>query len=213
MICTLCGSALINKKDEYYYDCDICKAIVKDEKYYLTADEEKAIYETHNNDVNDIRYQNFTLPITNYVIDKFLPEHKGLDFGSGTGPVISSMLMKKGYDIDQYDPFFAPSQNILNNMYDYIVSCEVFEHFYNPKMEIDSLTSLLKANGMLLIMTMLYNDQVDFNTWNYRNDSTHVFIYRKETIEYIANEKKLEIVILTDRFIALRNTGYNISIK
>ena len=204
MNCTLCGSALINKKDAYYYDCDICEAIVKDDKYYLTADEEKAEYEIHNNDVNDIRYQNFTMPITNYVLNEFLPEHKGLDFGSGTGPVISSMLMKKGYDIVQYDPFFAPNQNVLNNKYDYIVSCEVFEHFHNPKMEIDRLTSLLKTNGMLLIMTMLYNDQIDFNTWNYRNDSTHVFIYRKETIEYIAKEKKFEIDILADRFIALR---------
>ena len=209
MNCTLCGSVLSNKKDEYYYNCDICKAIVMDKKYYLSADKEKARYETHNNDVNDIGYQNFVLPITNYVIEKFLPEHKGLDFGSGTGPVISSMLLERGYDIVQYDPFFAPNQNILNNMYDYIVSCEVFEHFYNPKTEIDRLTSLLKVNGMLLIMTMLYNDQIDFNKWNYRNDSTHVFIYRKETIEYIANEKKLEIDILTDRFIVLRKTSNN----
>jgi len=205
MICTLCDSVLITKRDEYYYDCDICKGIVKDEKYYLSADEEKERYETHNNDVNDIRYQKFTLPITHYVFENFLPEHKGLDFGSGTGPVISSMLMKKGYDIVQYDPFFAPRKNILNYIYDYIVSCEVFEHFYNPKVEINRLTSLLKPNGMLLIMTMLYNDQIDFNKWYYRKDPTHVFIYRKETIEYIANEKKLEIDILTDRFIGLRN--------
>ena len=208
MICTLCGSTLINKKDEFYYDCDICKAIVKDEKYYLIAEEEKAIYETHNNDINDIRYQNFTMPITNYVIEKFSPEHKGLDFGSGTGPVISSMLMEKDYDIVQYDPFFAPNQDIFNYMYDYIVSCEVFEHFYNPKIEIDSLTSLLKVNGILLVMTMLYNDQIDFTKWNYRNDSTHVFIYRKKTIEYIAKERKLEIDILTDRFIVLRKSSW-----
>lgn len=209
MICTLCGSALINKKDEYYYNCNTCKAIVKDKKYYLTADEEKTRYETHNNDINDIRYQNFTLPITNFVIEKFLPAHKGLDFGSGTGPVISSMLIKRGYNIVQYDPFFAPNQNILNNKYDYIVSCEVFEHFHNPKREIESLMSLLKVNGMLLIMTLLYNDQIDFNMWHYRKDPTHVFLYRKETIEYIANEKKLEIDILTDRFIVLRKAGNN----
>ena len=207
MICTLCGSALLKKMDEYYYDCDVCKAIVMDEKHYLTADEEKAEYEIHNNDVNDIRYQNFTMPITNYVIEKFLPEHKGLDFGSGTGPVISSMLKEKGYDIVQYDPFFTPDENIFNDLYDYILSCEVFEHFHNPKMEIDRLTSLLKANGMLLIMTMLYNDQIDFKKWHYRNDGTHVFIYRKETIAYIAREKELEIDTLTNRFIAIRKPG------
>lgn len=209
MICTLCDSALKNIKDEYYYDCDVCKAIVKDEKYYLIADEEKARYETHNNDIKDIRYQIFTLPITHCVLENFLPEHKGLDFGSGTGPVISNMLMEKGYDIIQYDPFFAPDQNVLNNMFDYIVSCEVFEHFHKPKMEIDRLTSLLKTNGMLLIMTLLYNDQIDFNKWYYRKDPTHVFIYRKETIEYIANVKKLEIVILTDRLIVFKKTGYD----
>lgn len=207
MNCTLCGSVLINKKDDYYYDCHLCKAIVKDKKYYLSADKEKARYETHNNDVNDSGYQNFVLPITNYVIEKYLPEHQGLDFGSGTGPVISSILMKKGFDIVQYDPFFNPKLNFLNNMYDYIIGCEVFEHFYNPKTEIDRLTSLLKVNGRMLIMTMLYNDQINFNTWNYRNDSTHVFIYREETVKYIASIKKLEIDILTDRFIVLRKPG------
>ena len=126
MICTLCNSTLINKKDEFYYDCNTCKAIVKDKKYHLTASEEKERYETHNNDVNDIRYQNFTSPITNYVMEKFSSEHKGLDFGSGTGPVISSMLEKEGYNITQYDPFFAPDKSALETMYDYIVSCEVF---------------------------------------------------------------------------------------
>jgi len=171
MICTLCNAILIHKKDTYYYDCTTCKAIVKDEKYYLPADEEKARYKAHNNDVNDTRYQHFTSPITNYIIEKFSPMHKGLDFGSGTGPVISSMLLKKAYDIVQYDPFFAPNQAVLTNTYDYIVSCEVFEHFYNPKQEIDRLVSLLKPNGVLLIMTLIYNNEIDFNSWHYRKEN------------------------------------------
>ncbi len=209
MNCPLCYSPLTIKKDNYYYDCNTCKSIVKDEKYYLTAEEEIARYETHNNDIEDAGYQEFTAPITNYVLKKCRPSHKGLDFGSGTGPVISSMLMKKGYDIVQYDPFFAPDKKIFNDSYDYIVCCEVFEHFFKPGKEINRLASLLNENGILLIMTMLYNDHIEFNSWHYRNDDTHVFIYRKETIEYIAKEKKLEIDILTDRFIVLRNPGYN----
>jgi len=204
MNCTLCGSALVDKKDEYYYNCDLCKALVMDEKYYLSPEKEKARYETHNNDVNDIGYQNFTMPITSYVLDKFLPEHKGLDFGSGTGPVISSMLKKKSYDIVQYDPFFAPKLELLDKRYDYIVSCEVFEHFYRPKDEIDRLVSLLKDRGELLIMTMLYNEQIDFRGWNYRNDETHVFIYRQETIEYISRVWKLKIIEQTDRLIVMK---------
>ena len=138
------------------------------------------------------------------MINNFSSENKGLDFGSGTGPVISSMLNKEGYDIAQYDPFFAPDKSALEKMYDYIVSCEVFEHFYHPKKEIDRLASLLNPNGALLIMTLLYDDEMDFDTWFYRKDPTHVFIYRKETIEYIANQKGFEIDVLTDRLIALR---------
>lgn len=204
MTCTLCNSTLITKKDTYFYDCDCCKAIVKNKKYYLTPEQEKTHYECHNNDVHDIGYQNFTMPITRYVLDTFLPTDKGLDFGSGTGPVISSMLKKENYNIVQYDPFFSPDQNVFKTTYDYIVSCEVFEHFNNPKLEIDRLISLLKPHGMLLIMTLLYTDTVDFKTWYYKNDPTHIFIYRPATIKYIAKEKNLDILELTDRFIVLR---------
>jgi 2-polyprenyl-3-methyl-5-hydroxy-6-metoxy-1,4-benzoquinol methylase len=206
MICTLCSSPLITKKDPSYYDCDNCKALIKDAKEYLSDTEEKAHYKIHNNDVHDVRYQNFTMPITSYVLDTFLPAAKGLDFGSGTGPVISSMLQKQGYDILQYDPYFAPDENVFNSTYDYIVSCEVFEHFNHPKKEIARLTSILKPNGLLLIMTLLYNDKINFNTWHYRRDPTHICIYRKETIAYIAKKYRLQIVELTDRFIVLGKT-------
>ena len=144
------------------------------------------------------------MPITQYVLNNCLPTDKGLDFGSGTGPVITSMLRKKDYDLVLYDPYFASDENIFNTTYDYILSCEVFEHLNNPKKEIDRLISVLKPNGILLIMTLLYNDQIDFNSWHYRRDFTHIFIYRQETIEYIAKVHQLEILELTDRFIVLR---------
>ncbi len=206
MKCTLCNSILSNEIDKNYYNCDTCNAIVMSEELYLTAEQEKEIYKAHVNDVNDIRYQKFTAPITNFVLENFTTKHKGLDFGSGTGPVISSELKKKDFNIVQYDPFFAPHPELLNNKYDYIASCEVFEHFYNPKVEIERLIALLNDNGCLLIMTILYHKDIDFKNWSYRKDPTHVFIYRKETIEYIAQKYNLEIEAITDRFIALRKS-------
>lgn len=204
MVCTLCNTLLKKKIDENFYDCSTCKALVKDKKYYLTADEEKARYQNHNNDINDVGYQKFTSPITNYVLENFTKNNKGLDFGSGTGPVISSELEKNNYTILQYDPYFSPNKNVLKSKYDYIVSCEVFEHFYNPKQEIETLLKLLKNNGALLIMTLLYNDKKDFDAWFYKNDPTHVFIYRKKTFEFIAKTYNLEIAVLTDRFVVLK---------
>ncbi len=204
MNCPLCETPLTAKIDEQYYDCNSCRAIVKDRKHYVSPEEEKALYLRHNNDVHDVRYQNFTAPITNFVLENLSPTQQGLDFGSGTGPVISKMLQDNNYQIEQYDSFFKDEPRLLKKLYDYIASCEVFEHFHHPQSELDMLSKLLKPGGRLLIMTLLYRDTIDFSKWFYRRDPTHVFIYRKQTIEYIAREWHFGIEEMTERFISLK---------
>ncbi|MCL4857464.1 MAG: methyltransferase, partial [Flavobacteriales bacterium] len=39
--------------------------------------------------------------------------------------------------------------------------------------------------GKLICMTDIYNPTIDFASWYYKNDPTHVFIYQKETFEWI----------------------------
>lgn len=204
MKCTLCNTLLINKMDEYFYDCHCCRAIVKNSEYYLPPDEEKARYEQHNNDVNDKAYQEFTSPITNYILKYFNKNHIGLDYGSGTGPVISKMLTDKNYSVQQYDPFFNPDKELLKIKYDYIFSCEVFEHFFNPEAEITLLKNMLKSKGSLIFMTFLYFDKFDFKNWVYRNDPTHVFMFREETVKYIAQKYSFKIEVMTDRLVCLK---------
>lgn len=206
MNCTLCNTPLVNQADKFYFICSTCGALVKNNKYYVTPEREKTRYEEHNNDVNDTRYQKFTSPITNTILEKFDPMHLGLDYGCGTGPVISKILIDKGYRIKLYDPFFYPDKSFLNHTYDYIFCCEVFEHFYNPKQEITKLLDLLKPNGYLIIMTHLYHKQIDFSTWYYRNDLTHVFIYTTKTIHFIAEKYNLGIEKLNEKVIVLKKT-------
>jgi len=162
MKCPLCGNKLTLKIDEVYYECKCCAALVMNSEYYLSRDDEKTRYEKHNNDVNDVGYKNFTSPITNYILNNYTYKDKGLDYGCGPGPVISTTLMENNYDVDQYDPFFRPDSKLYNNYYNYIICCEVFEHFRNPRNEIIKLKYLLKPNGKLLIMTFLYNHKIDF---------------------------------------------------
>ena len=57
MNCTLCNTKLTTKINKEFYNCKTCKAIIKDKKYYLSAEEEKERYELHNNDVTDVNYQ------------------------------------------------------------------------------------------------------------------------------------------------------------
>lgn len=193
--------------DEFYFICQNCNAYVKDKKFYVPKNQEKAIYEEHNNDVTDIRYQKFTSPITEAILENHAKEELGLDYGCGTGPVISKQLIDKGYRVKMYDPYFYPDNDYLHHQYDYIFSCEVFEHFYEPKQEIEKLLLLLKPNGKLYIMTHLYDKKTDFKNWYYRKDPTHVFIYTIKTIAFIVNVYNLKILKLTDRLVILNKNG------
>jgi len=205
MECPLCQTLLTHQIDTHYYTCETCFALVKDKAYYFSATKEKEHYEFHNNDVNDTGYQKFTSPITNAILSRFRPETLGLDFGCGKGPVITKQLVDKGYKVNLYDPYFYPDLSYKNHRYDYIFSCEVFEHFYHPHQEIMQLKCLLKPKGVLLVMTHLYENQVPFESWYYRKDETHVFIYTRKTVEYIAEKYNFTILQLSERFFVLES--------
>ncbi|PKP12109.1 MAG: 2-polyprenyl-3-methyl-5-hydroxy-6-metoxy-1,4-benzoquinol methylase [Bacteroidetes bacterium HGW-Bacteroidetes-4] len=204
MNCTLCDTILDKMADDYYFICPTCGAYVKDKKFFLTSQQEKERYQEHNNDVNDIGYQTFTSPITNAIITNQNKMQLGLDYGSGTGPVISKQLKDLGFQVKLYDFYFYPNQEYINYQYDYIFSCEVFEHFHNPKQEIEKLLLLLKQGGHFYIMTHLYQPKIDFTNWYYRNDPTHVFIFTSKTIEFVARKYNLIIEEMTDRLIILK---------
>ncbi len=185
MHCPLCTTLLEQKMDDEYYLCGQCKGIVKEADQRPDSAAEKAFYLTHENDVHDARYEKFTSPISDYILQHFSPQHEGLDFGSGTGPIISRVLTDHGYQIQQYDPYFAKQPHLLEQSYDYIVACEVIEHFYRPRQEFTRLRELLRPGGQLVAMTLLYQPDIDFANWRYRKDPTHVFIYQEATLHYI----------------------------
>ena len=150
------------------------------------ADREKALYLTHENDVNDPRYQAFVSPVTNAIVAEQSPDKTGLDYGAGPGPVISHLLTQQGYSVRLFDPFFHNDISALQSQYDFIISCEVIEHFHQPAAEFDRLRQLLKAGGSLYCMTELFSEKRDFTGWHYKNDPTHVFFYHAGSLPIIA---------------------------
>ncbi|MBQ4820226.1 class I SAM-dependent methyltransferase [Aquimarina sp. MMG016] len=199
MKCSLCDSetkSFSEVHNRIYHRCITCKGISLHSSFFLSPEDEKERYLLHNNDISDKGYQDFVAPIIQTVLCNHKPNHNGLDFGSGSGPVITSLLRKKGYNITTYDPFFAPSHNTLTKKYNYIICCEVMEHFYNPAKEFKLLHSLLNPDGVLYCKTKLFNESIDFNSWWYKNDPTHVFFYTTETLQWIATNydfQKIEI--------------------
>lgn len=159
-----------------------------DPSNYVNSKEEKERYISHNNDVNDIRYQNFVSPIVDSVKAKYDTSHLGLDYGAGTGPVITRLLEKEGYSINLYDPYFHNYPENLSKKYDYIICSEVIEHFYKPYEEFKSLANMLNLKASIFCMTSLYDEGRDFKNWRYKDDETHVFFYHKIALEWIKNK-------------------------
>lgn len=207
MNCSLCNGELglfQVWRENKYYSCSRCRSIILGQEYYISKKEEKERYEEHNNDVQDKRYQGFVSPIVDRVLVEYKEYDQGLDFGSGTGPVITKLLKDRGYNINIYDPFFANYPEKLERKYDYIVCCEVVEHFHRPGEEFKLLKSLLRPGGSLYIMTEIYSEGMDFESWNYKNDRTHVFFYHKKALEWIKFNYGFSHLIIENNLIIYR---------
>ncbi|OFZ47664.1 MAG: hypothetical protein A2381_09545 [Bdellovibrionales bacterium RIFOXYB1_FULL_37_110] len=210
MSCPLCGSTdgqtiTTQMPVHSYFDCLDCRLISMHKKNHLSHDQELARYLLHQNDVTDIRYQNFVNDVISFVQTHIPSTATGLDFGSGPGPVITNLLRSQGYLVCCYDPYFAHDPGLLSTQYDFIVSCEVVEHFYNPADEFLKLKQCLRPHAPLIIKTLLYKDSNDFSNWYYPKDPTHVCFYRSFTFDWIAKKYQFLPEILSNRLIILWN--------
>jgi len=208
MNCPLCNeisSHFCDTNKKSYFKCPKCKGIFIGNDFLPDYNFEKSRYSEHNNDINDTRYQNFVSPIVNAILKDYNKNNIGLDFGAGTGPVISKMLNDNDYKIFQYDPFFYNNKDLLQNKYDYIACCEVIEHFHKPEKEFTLLKNIMNKNAKLYCMTKLYSKDIDFNLWYYKNDPTHVFFYQIETLKFIACKYNFSDLYINNSLIIFTN--------
>ncbi len=202
--CPLCFSDKLENIESKYQQCLICQGIFMLPDFRLNAQAEQMRYETHQNDINNPGDRKFVSPITDAVIREYTTQHKGLDFGAGTGPVICAVLQEHQYQIVPYDPFFHPNEVVLGEKYDFIACCEVMEHFFRPHEEFKRLFAMLKAGGTLYCMTHLLDKNIQFEKWYYRNDPTHVFFYNSETIAHIAYLFDIKYFTIENRLICFK---------
>lgn len=207
MKCNLCrgrSKLFFEFNNIKYYKCERCRSVFMDPENFLSPEEEKKRYEEHNNDVEDKNYQEFVTDIVCEIKKDWNIYAKGLDFGAGTGPVITKLLRDSGYNLEVYDPFFWDKEKHLNKKYDYIVSCEVIEHFHNPLKDFKILYSLLREGGSLYCKTEIYDDSIDFENWYYKNDPTHVFFYHEDGFKWIVDNVGFNNYKINDRIIVLK---------
>lgn len=204
MACPLCGAKthhFYNNKEREFKFCISCSSISLDSKYLLSPEEEKRRYDLHKNISTDVEYQKFVRPIVNAIQKEFTEKSYGLDYGSGKDSAILKLLTDHGYSIKPYDPFYLNDKILLKKNYDFIACCEVIEHFHNPYFNFKQLYKVLNPGGKLYCMTKLYSENMNFDSWYYKNDPTHVFFYSRKTIEWIATHFEFKNVKIKDRLI------------
>ncbi len=195
--CPLCGSEDLQKiagtGDRIYYRCSCCRLIHLAAHQRLDRKAEEARYRMHNN-VPDEGYIAFLSKLSKPLSDLLPRRSYGLDFGCGPGPVLAAMLRLLGHTVDTYDPYFADNPQVFSRRYAFITATEVAEHLYHPGRDFARLLGMLTPGGLLGIMTKLIDESVDFSTWYYRRDPTHVCFYSCESFAWVAEAHQAEII-------------------
>lgn len=174
-----------------YDRCPSCGGVGMDPSAMLSPSEEFEHYKTHQNDPADQRYREFLRPLAEELQVRLARHQDGLDFGCGPGPGLAVMLADEGHRITLFDPFFHPNLPALEQRYDFIICCEVAEHFHSPDFEFARLAGRLRPGGWIGIMTSLIPTDRPFPSWHYVKDPTHVSFYTPDTLRRIASRNGL----------------------
>lgn len=200
MKCTICNTTTQSFDDlelkKTFYQCPNCELIFLDKKFHVNLQDEKTLYDFHNNSFEDLGY----VKMFENFLDFFWKDIKNktktaLEFGSGPGPVLYELLKRKDLEVDCYDKFYQPNKVYENKKYDLITSTEVFEHLEDPKGVLTLLTSHLNEGGVIALMTLFHtNKQSEFLKWWYRRDPTHITFFTPKSIEELAIECGLNVI-------------------
>lgn len=209
MSCPLCAGQsdyFTQDRRRRFFHCLCCGLIVADTASLLSPTEEKKLYDLHENNPTDSRYQAFLNQLAQPLAVHLQPGMRGLDFGCGPGPAMQRLLTSIGVTLAQYDPVYFPESGLLKQTYDFITCTEVVEHFHQPARDWMLLSQLIRPGGWLGVMTwMVIQPAADwFHGWGYKGDPTHVSFYQPQTMEWIGQQFGFEVNIVSQRVILMR---------
>jgi SAM-dependent methyltransferase len=206
--CPLCTSGRTagyhrDQRREYRH-CQDCGLVFVPARYFLSPREEKACYDLHQNNSEDLHYRQFLNRLAQPLLRVLAPGARGLDFGSGPGPTLSLMLTEAGYPTDIFDPYYAPHPAVWSDEYDFVTATEVVEHLHRPLGELQRLWAVLKPGGWLGIMTKRVVNQTAFTKWHYKNDPTHVTFFSEQSFAWLAKHWSAELRLIGADVVLLR---------
>lgn len=191
-----------NAGGKTWHQCENCGGIFLDRPFLPSAEDEKARYEKHRNSAGDSGFRTYLEGFINPVLAASGTVRTVFDYGCGPEPVLVSILAEKGYDARGRDPFFAPDTACFEGGADLVTCHEVAEHFFEPRKDFMLMAALVKAGGYLAVGTMVLPDfggadenarrRLFFQSWWYRQDSTHVSFYTPKALRLAGESAGLE---------------------
>lgn len=185
MTCLLCAGAEAREFETGYSHCPNCDLRFLEPARHLGREEESLRYDLHRNHSEDPAYQRFVGPAVALIQERIARPGFGLDFGCGADSAVIRLLTEANYEMSAYDPLYFPNEKVLERQYSFVVATEVIEHLHKPAEVFRRLRGLLKDGGALVLMTHVYNESIDFSSWYYRRDPTHVAFYSAQTLKWI----------------------------
>lgn len=213
MQCSLCGSLSLRLishqfvKNRRFFHCQDCDLIFVPEQDQSSIEQEKNRYLDHQNSTQDDGYEKFLMQVVQPILDvtpeKVRASLQVLDYGCGQFASLSKILNKNGFRTKYFDPYFLNDTDIFKQKWDLVFSTEVWEHFRNPRIEIEKIFQLLNSSGRIAIITQLHHVENFYNWW-YPRDFTHVAFYSEKTIQYISRIFNLDFKVVNRSVILLK---------
>ena len=209
-LCPLCLSNhtqfYFKDKNRSYFQCARCELVFVLPEQRLDPVSEKAHYDHHENNTEDLGYRQFLSRLATPLTQRLAANCKGLDFGCGPGPALAQLLREAGHSVALYDIYYQPDPNVLKETYDFVTATEVIEHLFEPNKVWLQWLNLVKPGGWIGIMTKQVIDLQAFARWHYKYDPTHVCFFSQATFRYLAARDKLELEFIGSDVILLKKS-------
>jgi|TARA_R100000049_G_C1957202_1_gene116296 SAM-dependent methyltransferase len=197
--CPLCGAAshwLLDDRKRSYWQCEHCLMVHVPARWQLTAEQEKAEYDRHENHPDDPGYRRFLSRLAEPLLARLPAAGSGLDFGCGPGPALAMMLREHGHQVALHDLYYHPNPEALRQQWDFITATEVVEHLAAPREVLEQLWQCLKPGGWLGLMTKRVISPEAFSRWHYKSDPTHISFFSEQSFRWLAAKWQAELDLI-----------------
>lgn len=192
--CPLCATPTAphhRSKTREFLRCPRCELVHVPERFQLDVEQERAVYDLHDNHPEDAGYQRFLRRAVDPLLALLQPGASGLDFGCGPGPTVSTLLRRAGHHCADYDPLYRNDPALLEQTYDFVISTEVVEHLRSPA---PTLQRVFDLAPIVVLMTKRTTTAAAFATWHYHHDPTHIVFYADATMRWLAEQHRRHVV-------------------